>query len=151
MKKILGFCLILVLSLSLSSCKISGYVISDEESNNYIEQYFVAIEEGDIETAINLYHDKVIESLSSSSEEQIKSYLEWLIEVQVTSNVNFDNGIKIVNCRKTSNALYDVIKGGGYKKVDLDIQVGDDTDNTLWVTFEFLKNDDGFGIYDVVM
>ena len=90
-----------------------------------------------------------MKSLTISHEELIESYLEWLSEVQLSSNVNFDNGIKIVNYRKTTTALYDITKGGGYKKVNLDIQVGDD--DTLWVMFEFLKNEDGFGIYDVVM
>ncbi len=151
MKKIVSVILLIVTLFSFSSCNMSEYTMSAEECNQLIEKYFNAVQYGDIETAINLYHKSVIQSQDSSTEEIVNGYLNWLVEVQKQNDVCFDDGFSIVRCKGETTALYDLVKGGGYKKFELDVQIGDDTQNILWVTFEFLKNKDGFGIYDVIM
>ena len=151
MKRIISWCLVLVLLISMSSCKTSEYIISDEECEAIIEQFFEAVENGDIETAINFVHVSVIESQNYTKEEFIDLTINMLLETQIENNVLFDDGISVVNCKTKSTALYDLLKRGGYKKIDVDIQVGDNPEDTLWATFEFLKNEDGFGIYDIIM
>ncbi len=152
MKKIISLCMLIVILFSLSSCDMSLFHISDDESDILIEKYFNAVQKGDLETAaIDLHHKSVVEEQNSSDEQLVNSYYEWLVEVQLRNNVCFDDGFKVVRCKSKSIALYDLVKGGGYKKLDLDVQVGDDAQNTIWVTFEFLKNEDGLGIYNVTM
>ncbi len=152
MKRIISLWILIVILFSLSSCDISLFSISDEESDLLIELYFDAVQKGDLETAaIDLHHKSVIEDMKLSDEELVDEYLNWLLEVQSRNNVCFDDGFKVLRCKHKTIALYDLVKGGGYKKVELDVQVGDDTQNIIWATFEFLKNDDGLGIYNVTM
>ena len=124
---------------SMTSCKNS---ITKEETNASIISFFEAIEIEDYETAASLFH------IDQPTEAEL--LLEYFNDIEEEKNIDFSSGITIDRYTRTKSAAYDIIRGGAYYEVDMILLVGEKkTGASIEVTMEFIKNDDGFGMYNI--
>ncbi|MBQ7935777.1 MAG: hypothetical protein IJ333_05455 [Clostridia bacterium] len=139
LKPIMFVLILLTFMSSMTSCKNS---ITKEETNASIISFFKAIEIEDYEAAASLFH--------TSQPTKAELLMEYFNSIEEEQNIDFSSGITIERYTKTKSAAYDIIRGGAYYEVDMILFVGEkETGTSLEVTLEFIKNDDGFGMYNI--
>ena len=133
MKKIISVVLCLSLfTVLLSSC--SGGINSDE-AKSHINSFLAEIETGDYQAASTYLHvDR-------------PANLELFFEgIEKDKGIEFQQIITVKKYTGVSSSYYDSTVGGSTYSLDMVIVVGDDE---LKLSVEIVKNDNGFGIYNL--
>ena len=126
---ILCLCLLTVL---LSSC--SGG-ISGDEAKSHINGFLAEIEKGDYQSASDYLHA------------ERPANLELFFEgIEKDDGVDFQQTITVKKYTGFSSSYYDSTVGGSTYSLDMVVTVGDDE---LTLSVEVVKNDNGFGIYNL--
>lgn len=130
-KKIFPLVLAVGLVLSLSAC--SGG-IDGEEARTYVSDFFDTVETGDYAAAAAFLHpDRPVD---------LEAFFQGL---ESQEGVDFSN-IVIDKYTGFSSSYYDsTVKGAAYS-LDMDVLAGG---QILAVEIEIVKNDDGYGIYNL--
>ena len=133
-KIILPIILLLLVSL-LTSCE--NAVSSDEAKKQALEM-FECIEKDLYEDAANLMHPS-----RQATAEFLQSYIE---DIEKETGADFSNGIEIDRQIGFSSSLYDSeVKGSRYE-IEYVVKIGE---YRFEADIEVVRNDDGFGIYDI--
>ena len=123
---------ILVLSLSLVGCETK---ISRDEAKGTIEAFLGAVAAGDFESAKTYLHPEKpydVEKFFNSIEER--------------TGVDFQRGIEIKKYTGFSTSLYDSEIDGSDYELDMNITVDG---FALELSIEVVRNDAGYGIYEI--
>ena len=130
-KKILSLVLATGLVLSLSAC--SGG-IDGEEARTYVSDFFDTVETGDYAAAAAFLHPE--------RPADLEAFFQGL---ESQEGLDFSN-IVIDKYTGFSSSYYDsTVKGAAYS-LDMDVLAGG---RTLEVEIEIVKNDNGYGIYNL--
>ena len=136
MRKLLrSFSCILILCLCmflLSSCK-GG--IQGSEAKAHVNEFFAAIVNEDYSEAETLLHPERPAELES-----------FFLDVEEEKGVDFQEGIEIEKYTGFSSAFYDSAVGGSTYELTMQTKVGEET---IEFTIEIVKNEAGFGIYNL--
>ena len=117
---------------SFSSCK-NG--IKGDEAKAYINDFFAAIVDEDYDKAKSLIHPSINIDLEA-----------YLLRVEQEEGIDFQAGIEIKRYTGFYNALYDSEVDGSAYELTMIATVGD---RTVEIEVEIVKNDQGYGIYDL--
>ncbi len=136
MKKILqNFIFTIVLcscSFVLSSCK-GG--IQGSEAKAHINEFFAAIVDEDYSKAETLLHPERPDDLEN-----------FFLNVEEEKSIDFQEGIEIKKYTGFSSSLYDSTVDGSTYELTMQTMVGE---NTVEFTIEIVKNEAGYGIYNL--
>ena len=131
-KKILVLIIACILVCSLASC---GNVIKGDEAKAIINDFFAAIVAEDYDKAESLLHPERPGDLET-----------FLLNIEKEENVDFQAGIEIERYTGFSTALYDSTVGGSTYELTMRTKVGD---KTVKFTIEIVRNETGYGIYNL--
>ena len=138
-RKSIVFILILLTFMGMmTSCKNS---ITKDEVDASIVSFFEAVESEDYETAAALFH--------KDQPTEAEGLREWFESIEEKKNIDFSSGILIERRTGSKGAAYDFVRGGAYYEVDLILSIEEAEKVSLYVTLEFIKNDNGFGMYNI--
>ena len=139
MKRFLTILISLTLLLaalgSLSAC--SGGV-SRDEAKEATDAYFAAMAAARYEEAAALFHPA-----TSMTAELMESTAETL---RTEMGANFAEGVTIERYVGMKSAYYDSNFGGSVYELTMEARVGD---QTLHITAEVVRNDEGYGLWSV--
>ena len=124
--------LVLVLSLSLISCENR---VTKDEAKEQVNSLIDAAANSKFEDASSLLHPKRTFDIQALFERAETEY-----------NVDFQGGIEIKRYTGFSSAVYSSEVDGSSYELDVDIIV---SGKTLELSVEVVRNDSGFGIYDI--
>ena len=131
-KKILAITITCVFVCSLASC---GNGIKGDEAKAYINDFFAAIVAEDYDKAESFLHPERPADLEV-----------LLLNVEQEENVDFQAGIEIEKYTGFSTAMYDSKVNGSTYELTMRTKVGD---KTVKFTIEIVKNENGYGIYNL--
>ena len=127
--------MLLLLVAALVSCENA---ISSDEAKVLTGDMFECIEKELYEDAASRMHPS-----RKADADTLRSYIE---ELEQDTGADFSDGIEIEYQSGFSSALYDSeVKGSRYG-IDYVVKVGE---YTFDVEIDVVRNDDGFGIYDI--
>ena len=136
MKKIFINVLLVIISclciISFASCDKG---IKRDEAQALINEFFAAIVAEDYDKAEELLHPELSDDLES-----------FLLDIEKDENLDFQAGITIERYTGFSTALYDSNVGGSTYELTMRTKVGDDK---VIFTIEIVKNENGYGIYNL--
>jgi hypothetical protein len=133
-KIILPIILLLLVSLMVS-CENA---VSSDEAKDITQNMFECIENDLYEDAASLMHPS-----RHANAEFLQSYIE---EIEQDTGADFSNGIEIDRQIGFSSSLYDSeVKGSRYE-IEYVVKIGE---YRFEADIEVVRNDDGFGIYDI--
>ena len=141
LKQMALFLVVLSLMLIMTSCK---YSINSEEAQLYLNDFLSAIEAHDYETMVDLFH----------SEHRVPTdfFQDFIEREESEDNIDFSLGVTLKEITKREGAVYDSKVNGAYRKLSLQIVIGTEDENVLKdMTITFVKNANGFGIWDFSM
>ena len=124
--------LCVICALSLVSC--SGGIKRDE-AKAFISEFLEAVESGDFEKAGTYQHPERGADLES-----------FFLSIEEAEGIDFQAGIEIEKYTNFSSALYDTTVGGSTYELTMRTKVGD---NTVKFMIELVKNEHGYGIYNL--
>ncbi len=124
---ILCFCIIL-----LSSC--SGGIQSSE-AKAHINEFFTAIVDEDYNKAETLLHPEFPSEVES-----------FFLNVEEETSIDFQEGIEIKKYTSFSSSFYDSTVNGSTYELTMQTTVGE---KPVEFTIEILKNEAGYGIYNL--
>ncbi|MBQ8146664.1 MAG: hypothetical protein IJ039_07755 [Clostridia bacterium] len=131
-KLILSLMLALILTLSFVSCADR---VTRDEAKDQVNSLLNAVEESDFDNAAKLLHPNRefdIEGLFTRAETEY--------------SVDFQSGIEIKRYTGFSSALYESEVDGSEYELEMDITV---SGRVLELTVDIVRNDSGFGIYEI--
>ena len=131
-KKILAITITCVFVCSLASC---GNGIKGDEAKALINDFFAAIVAEDYDKAESFLHPERPADLEA-----------FLLNVEQEENVDFQAGIEIEKYTGFSTAMYDSKVNGSTYELTMRTKVGD---KTVKFTIEIVKNENGYGIYNL--
>ena len=131
-KKLLTITIVCLLVLSLMSCA-SG--IKGDEAKALINDFFAAIVAEDYDKAESFLHPERPADLEA-----------FLLNVEQEENVDFQAGIEIEKYTGFSSSMYDSTVNGSTYELTMRTKVGD---KTVKFTIEIVKNENGYGIYNL--
>ena len=117
---------------SLASC---GNGIKGDEAKAYINDFFVAIVAEEYDKAECFLHPERPADLET-----------FLLDVENEENVDFQEGIEIEKYTGFSSSLYDSTVAGSTYELTMRTKVGN---KTVKFTIEIVKNENGYGIYNL--
>lgn len=120
----------LLIAFSLTGCDKK---IKKDEAEECIETFLESIETEDYETADSLLHPEKPGSVS-----------ELCMALEMGLGVDFQEGIEVTEFTELSSVAYDTELSGAVYLVDVEATV---SDVDLLISFEIVRNDNGFGIY----
>lgn len=131
-KSIILIVLALALCFSLVACKNK---IDKDEAKETTEEFILAIENGDFEKAKTYLHpEKPLD---------LENYFNG---IEDRAGVDFQNGIEIKRYTEYSSSLYDSEVDGADYELEMNVIV----DSIAFeISIEIVKNDLGYGIYDI--
>ena len=131
-KKLLTITIVCLLVFSLMSCA-SG--IKGDEAKALINDFFAAIVAEDYDKAESFLHPERPADLEA-----------FLLNVEQEDNVDFQAGIEIEKYTGFSSSMYDSTVNGSRYELTMRTKVGD---KTVKFTIEIVKNENGYGIYNL--
>ncbi len=131
-KKLLIISLLCLCIFSLSSC---GNGIKGDEAKALINDFFAAIATENYDQAEEFLHPDRPADLEA-----------FLINVEKDEKVDFQEGIEIEKYTGISSSLYDSTVDGSRYELTMRTKLGDKTVN---FKIEIVKNDNGYGIYNL--
>ena len=132
LRNILFFSLALLCAASLASC---GNAIKKDEAKAVVNDFFNAIVAEDYKTAKGLLHPDRPADLET-----------FFQNVEQREGVDFQSGIEIKKYTGFSSSVYDSTVGGSRYELTMRTTVGEDT---VTFTVEVVKNENGYGIYNL--
>ena len=132
MKRLCSLLLCVALLLGLTGC--SGG-ISGEEAKAHITDFFAAVSAGDFARAEELLHPDRPADLAA-----------YFDRIEQGLNVDFQSGVTVEKYTNFRSAMYDSSVGGSLYELDMKLTVGQ---TTLTATIEVVRNDGGFGVYNL--
>ena len=117
---------------SFVSC---GNGIKGDEAKALINDFFVAIVAEDYDKAESFLHPERPADLEA-----------FLLNVEQEENVDFQAGIEIEKYTGFSSSMYDSTVNGSTYELTMRTKVGD---KTVKFTIEIVKNENGYGIYNL--
>ena len=129
-----AFCafLICLCIFSLVSC---GSGISDDEAKSHANDFFAAVGAGDFKKAEGFLHPE--------RPAELETFFQGIEE---TMNIDFQAGITIEKYTGFSSTVYDSTVDGATYELIIQTKVGD---TAVKFTVEIVRNDNGFGIYNL--
>lgn len=131
MKKIVSIFLVLLFVISLSAC--SGGISSDE-AKSYINGFFEMVASEDYEAAEEFMHP-----------ERPADLQEFFEALENEKNVDFSS-ISIEKYTRFKSSFYDSSVDGSNCSLTMKIAV---SDKIIQMEIEIVKNDNGYGIYNL--
>ena len=131
-KKILSALLFLTVIASLASC--SGGIDTDE-AKTFIEDFLAEVAETDYESAEEFLRPDRPADLE-----------KFLTGIESKEKIDFKSGIKIEKHTGFSASFYDSTVGGSALELSFKAKIGD---ATVKFTVEIVKNESGYGIYNL--
>lgn len=131
-QKIVAIAITCLFVCSLASC---GNGIKGDEAKAYINDFFTAIAAEDYDKAESLLHPERPADLKT-----------FLLDVENKENVDFQKGIEVEKYTGFSSSLYDSTVAGSRYELTMRTKVGD---KTVIFTIEIVKNETGYGIYNL--
>ncbi len=128
-KNILVFTLSCLCVISLVSC------IKGDEAKTFINDFFAAIVAEDYDKAEEFLHPERPADLET-----------FLLGIENEEGIDFQSGITIERYTSVSSAYYDTSVEGSTYELTMRTKVGDDT---VKFTIEIVKNENGYGIYNL--
>lgn len=132
MKRICSLLLCLVLLFCLTGC--SGG-ISGDEAKAHIASFLEAVSAGDFA--------KAAEHLHPDRPADLAAYFD---SIEQGLGVDFQSGVTVEKYTGFRSAVYDSSVGGSAYTLDMQLSVGQ---TTLTASIEVVRNDSGFGIYNL--
>jgi len=127
-----------VLACLLVCCAVScGNAIKGDEAKAVINDFFDAVVAED--------YDKAEELLHPSRPVDMEAFF---LQVEQEESMDFQEGIEIERYTGFSTSWYDSSVDGSRYELSMRAKVGD---NTVSFTVEIVRNEDGYGIYNVVI
>ena len=131
-KKLLAIAVACLCVCSLASC---GNGTKGDEAKALINDFFVAIVAEDYDKAESFLHPERPADLEA-----------FLLNVEQEGNVDFQAGIEIEKYTGFSSTMYDSTVNGSTYELTMRTKVGD---KTVKFTIEIVKNENGYGIYNL--
>ena len=131
-KKLLAITVACLCVCSLASC---GNGIKGDEAKALINDFFAAVVAEDYDKAESFLHPERSADLEA-----------FLLDVEQEENVDFQAGIEIEKYTGFSFAMYDSTVNGSTYELTMRTKVGD---KTVKFTIEIVKNENGYGIYNL--
>ena len=131
-KKILVITFACLFVCSFTSC---GNGIKGDEAKAFINDFFAAIVTEDYDKAESFLHPDRPADLET-----------FLLDVEKEKDVDFQAGIEIEKYTGFSSSLYDSTVDGSAYELTMRTKVGD---KTVKFTIEIVKNENGYGIYNL--
>ena len=127
--------MILVTCLCIFSFASCGKGIRGDEAKAFINDFFAAVVAEDYDKAESFLHPERPADLET-----------FLLNVETEENVDFQAGIEIEKYTGVSASLYDSTVDGSRYELTMRTKVGD---QKVTFTIEIVKNDNGYGIYNL--
>ena len=131
-KKLLVITVACLCVCSLASC---GNGIKGEEAKALVNDFFVAIVAEDYDKAESFLHPERPGDLEA-----------FLLNIEQEENVDFQAGIEIERYTGFSSSVYNSTVDGSRYELTMRTKVGD---KTIKFTIEIVKNENGYGIYNL--
>lgn len=137
MKKIFFTTVVLMLCCVCLCSLVSCGGIKGDEAKAYVNDFLDAVEAEDYDAAEGMLHP-----------ERPGDLKEFFENVEKKKDVDFQSGIEIEKYTGFRSAVYDSTIDGSSYELTMRVKVGN-SDKTVVLTIEIVKNDKGYGIYNI--